>query len=338
MLPTYVLVLLYTLLIAAAQQDYAGTGLDKICTKRQCLPENTAGSQVGAQLCYTNTGGTEAYAKCEADDAKFCTQCSTTPPCESTCEGQSFQVQPLGSSCHFDHECGGDFVACHDGICRRVLWTDQKCNAGDENDICAFGRLQCIRGRCNECVRGFACNLATNSLVCTAEYSLPDFVRSSNPDLCQSAHVHPVTGECSRLPPYINGGGDCRSPDDCRRLDTSKGSCACKRWWDGTGASGFCELAVPATERPSWMKFWRLRNEQCHPNWSDERCSRELAEYDLYKQIVHEREASADPTSVPECAADLLPGFYVANARRTSITCFVLLVVQLGCHDLREFF
>lgn len=379
---TYVLVLLYT--IVEAQQDFAGTGLDLICTKRQCLPENKAGSEAGgAQLCYTNTGGTEAYATCKDDNAKFCTQCSTTPPCESTCEGRPFSVRQLGSSCHFDHECGGQFVACHAGICRRVLWTDQKCNAKDDNDICAFGRLQCIRGRCsglktnelcwdgypggldldcqtgwyclrgrcvpqlpkdhtclgvhsNECVRGFQCNLAPDSRRCTAEYSLPDYVRSSNQDLCMSAHIDPRTGECSRLPPYLNGGGDCRSSDDCRRLDSSKGSCACKRWWDGSGAAGFCELAVPATERPSWMKFWRLRNERCHPDWPDERCARELGELPLYKQVVHEREASADPTSVPECAADLLPGFYVGNARRPSTFLFMLAMLWLVCQAFSE--
>jgi len=120
-------------------------------------------------------------------------------------------------------------------------------------------------------------------------------------------------------------------------MDSSKGHCTCKRWWDGSGASGFCELAVPETERPSWMKFSRLRNERCHPDWPDDRCARELGEYELYKQIVHEREASADPTSVPECAADLLPGFYVGIARSPSIILSCWLVLHLALRNLEEF-
>jgi hypothetical protein len=81
------------------------------------------------------------------------------------------------------------------------------------------------------------------------------------------------------------------------------------------------------------MKFSRLRNERCHPDWPDERCARELGEYELYKQIVHEREASADPTSVPDCAADLLPGFYVGSARTHSIMMSIFLSLQLALRN-----
>merc|ERR1711924_593821 len=118
--------------------------------------------------------------------------------------------------------------------------------------------------------------------------------------------------ECAEVPGSATDTRDCFSALDCTRPDTSVGKCDCKRWWDGRGAPGFCELAVADTARPSLMEFWNLRKDRCHHNWSDERCALEHGEMNLYKLVRQEEFASADPTEVPECAEQLLEVFKVS--------------------------
>lgn len=113
------------------------------CLSRACLPE-----EGGSTLCFTNTGETESYAQC-TDAAPFCTRCTTGPPCESQCEAQAAQTKPLGSFCHLDRECGNEnFVSCYLGVCRKLLWAGQACNAEETHTACIYGRQQCIGGYC----------------------------------------------------------------------------------------------------------------------------------------------------------------------------------------------
>jgi hypothetical protein len=65
-------------------------------------------------------------------------------------------------------------------------------------------------------------------------------------------------------------------------------------------------MVIADRERPKYMQFWNLRKVQCHHNWSDERCAREIDSYELLLKVREEAQASADPTEIPRCAWQLL--------------------------------
>ncbi|CAE8622702.1 unnamed protein product [Polarella glacialis] len=220
---------------------------------------------------------------------------------------------------------------CDDGYCES-LGTNQACWDGYQEgmDLDCMTGWYCLRASCvpqlprehtclgehpNECSRGLRCNLASSRRQCMAEFVVELGERSSDPRLCKSNHVDPRSGECAATPPYDSSGGDCGSADACVRGDGSTGQCLCKRWWDGTGAPGFCELLIPDLERPSFLAFRALRNKGCHHNWPQERCAYELDKLDLLELVRKESEATSDPTqSVPECAYDFLPRPYSGRA------------------------
>mmetsp|Transcript_153779 Transcript_153779/g.294782 ORF Transcript_153779/g.294782 Transcript_153779/m.294782 type:complete len:395 (-) Transcript_153779:75-1259(-) len=144
----------------------AGAAGQLVCTSRRCLPpdssspgSNGAPINVG-KLCYQNIGGAEAFARCGDGEGQRCVKCTNTPPCESWCKPQAKNPTPLGEPCHFDHECGTEsdnFVACHLGICRVVVWTGQKCDANDIHSVCLYGVQQCIDGVCQGLSTNQAC-------------------------------------------------------------------------------------------------------------------------------------------------------------------------------------
>lgn len=140
-------------------------------------------------------------------------------------------------------------------------------------------------------------------------------MRSSDNRLCNSFHVDPASSECAAAPPYDSSGGECRSAAECAYADGSLGTCKCKRWWDGFGAPGFCELLLPDLERPAYMEFRRLKNSGCHHNWPLDRCAVELDKENLLELVRREAQATADPTrQVPACAHDILPQLEVPSA------------------------
>lgn len=212
---------------------------------------------------------------------------------------------------------------CVDGVCQG-LGTNEPCwdgyQSGEDLD-CTLG-WYCLRGLCvpqlperhtcygehpNECIDGHLCNLLGSRSQCALEYSLPNGVLSSDRRLCQSSHIAPQVPECAAAPPYDSSGSGCSSSADCAREDGSTGECLCKRWWDGSGAPGYCELAVPDREKPAWMQFWQLSTAYCHHNWPEDRCAAEMGKQDLYHMVLIERQATADPTlPVPGCAHSLL--------------------------------
>lgn len=323
------------------------------CPIRECLPQEDF-SSTGGGLCYTNTGGRQAFSQCTESSRPFCSMCLTVPPCESWCEEEAYSQSPLGSTCHLDRECGGDpFAKCHMGVCRRTLWANQKCDSSVEHAACLYGGQKCVDGYCkalttnehcwdgysdgedldcqigwyclrglcvpqlpnkhtcfgmhpNECTRGHKCNLLGTRPQCIREYSLPNGVVSSETKLCQSSHIDPQMWECAVFPPYDNSGGGCSSSNGCAREDGSYGDCRCKRWWSGLDDPGYCELAVPERERPAWLQFWEMRNSRCHHNWPEDRCASEAKAEDLLRMLIAERQATIDPTVVPECAHGLL--------------------------------
>lgn len=212
--------------------------------------------------------------------------------------------------------------ACENGVCQG-LGTNEPCWDGypDGRDLDCKTGWYCLRGVCvpqlprghtcysehpNECLRGHRCNLAGRPK-CDPEYSLQDGEFSSDERLCQSSHVDTRTGECSASPSFDSSGGECMSSADCVRGDGTFGECLCKRWWDGVGVPGYCELAVPDRERPSLMAFREKGTRQCHHNWPEDRCAAEIEEEDLFILVLVERQATADPSlPVPDCAKDLL--------------------------------
>lgn len=127
------------------------------CPTRSCLPEDTAqrvatNTREGTKLCYTATSTAEAFARCPGGVANKCVKCSREPPCESWCEEDNYTPKKLGEPCHFDSECGSElagFASCHLGLCRRVVWTGQRCDESDVLGVCLFGAQVCARGRCS---------------------------------------------------------------------------------------------------------------------------------------------------------------------------------------------
>lgn len=110
------------------------------------------------QLCYTNIGGTESFARCADPAAPYCARCTTVPPCESWCEAEVYTPLPLGSPCHLDRQCGGDpFAACHLGVCRRALWAGQRCDPQDPLSVCLYGLQRCTGGLCEGLGTNEAC-------------------------------------------------------------------------------------------------------------------------------------------------------------------------------------
>eukprot|EP00747_Dinoflagellata_sp_TGD_P211155 gnl/TRDRNA2_/TRDRNA2_84356_c0_seq1.p1 gnl/TRDRNA2_/TRDRNA2_84356_c0~~gnl/TRDRNA2_/TRDRNA2_84356_c0_seq1.p1 ORF type:complete len:391 (-),score=27.35 gnl/TRDRNA2_/TRDRNA2_84356_c0_seq1:34-1206(-) len=187
----------------------------------------------------------------------------------------------------------------------------------------------CYGGHPDECLRGHRCNLSGDRPQCVAEYSLPDGVLSSDTRLCYSSHIDPRSGECNQYPPTDAGGSDCYTDEDCTRSDGSIGDCACKEWWDGNGAPGFCQLAVPDVEKPAFMELWQLRKEFCHHNWPDDRCAYELEEPSLLTRVIQERQATSDPTEVPKCAHELLGILVWSSARRRTLSALLATAVGL---------
>lgn len=347
-----------------------------ICPSRRCLPEDPSQGGAGlGTLCFTNTGREEAFAQCDDQGRPHCTKCTTTPPCESWCEADTYEPLLLGSWCHLDHECGGtEFAGCHLGLCRRILWAGQRCSA-DVNTVCLYGAQQCtdglcqglgsnepcwdgypggldldckmgwycLRARCvpqlpnghtcrgehpNECLTGHRCNLKGSRPHCTAEYSLPEGVLSSDPQLCRSSHIDPRTDECAEAIRYNGGGGECYANKDCALGDGSYGTCKCKQWWNGVGAPGFCEFETPDIKKPSFMALWALMKAHCHHNWSEERCAIEIGEQDLLMMVQSERRTTADPTlPIPTCAKGFIP-VYVSVSAGTSQWAAICLVLN----------
>jgi len=212
---------------------------------------------------------------------------------------------------------------CVDGLCQG-LQTNQPCWDGypEGRDLdCQFGSY-CLRGVCvpqlprghtcfnehpNECLRGHHCNRRGDHSQCDPEYSLPNGELANDARVCQSSHIEPRIGECAASPSFDSSGGECLSSAECMRSDGTYGDCVCKQWWDGMGAPGYCELAVPDMERPSLMAFKEKSTRLCHHDWPEERCAIEMGERDLHFQMLVERQATADPTlPVPACAQDLL--------------------------------
>jgi len=324
----------------------------------------------------------QSFASCPAD-VPHCEYCATEPPCESRCRPEPLARLPPGADCYFDEQCSGAFARCLQRVCRRVLHTHQRCDASDPNDVCAFGRKTCFRGRCqglgtgepcsthlegrdidcspgwhcflgscapqlptghsctgqhpSECVRGHRCNLAMARPRCIREYTLDIGEPSSDPRLCKSNHVHPVERSCSEVPDLVFRFGkavvsarDCTEDSECLRADSSVGLCACKRWWDGLGTPGYCELAVQDSSRPAFKRFWEASLRLCHHDWSPERCAREADLVDVLRQINNEKDRfSTDPTQVKQCASSMLATefFAVGSAplrRRTLVAAAVV--------------
>jgi len=195
---------------------------------------------------------------------------------------------------------------------------------------------RCTGQHPGECVRGYRCNLGLEVPLCVRQYTLDIGGTSSVPSVCKSNHVDPRKQVCAEEPPLLYmfeepvvSGKDCTQASDCPRSDTSLGRCVCKRWWDGEGQPGYCELMVQSSGRPSFKRFWQESMQLCHHDWSQERCARELDLVDMLKEINADvMNASNDPTEVPTCGAKMLSTEFVQFAqatRRASTRAAVLL-------------
>ena len=147
-------------------------------------------------------------------------------------------------------------------------------------------------------------------------------------ELCMSGHQSPDTGECAAFEVSYDS-KDCESHEDCRRKDGSIGTCKCKQWWDGNGAPGFCELHIPDTSKPALSRYWELRVERCHHQWTDERCAAEEEQLDLLRQVNAEKDATQDPTRVPDCGLLILDENIVEEAS-FSVRGSIFLLVLVG--------
>lgn len=232
--------------------------------------------------------------------------------------GQKCDPSDVHSMCQFGAQ------ACVKGRCAG-LGQNQPCWDGypDGRDLdCRIG-WYCLRGFCvpqlppghtcysehsDECIRGYRCNQPGKGRrpQCTQEYSLKIGMTTSSALFCETSHMSPRTGECAPVPPASEFGKDCNNDEDCARSDNSPGHCACKQWWTGYGAPGYCEMIIPERKKPSFMEFWQLRRMKCHHSWPAERCALELGEHALYLRVREESQASADPTLIEECAYDVL--------------------------------
>lgn len=176
-----------------------------------------------------------------------------------------------------------------------------------------------------ECVRGHRCNLLLERPTCVRQYTLNIGELSSDPTLCKTNHVDPRTQACNTVPavetsfgkPVVSG-VDCVSDEECTRTDGSRGECACKRWWNGAGTAGYCELFVQDSGRPAFKRFWEASTRLCHHDWDSGRCAYEVGLEDVWLQVQQERGRQlADPTDIEPCGMTLLleeyPGLGVAS-------------------------
>lgn len=220
--------------------------------------------------------------------------------------------------------------SCFRGRCQG-LSSGTPCNAHSEGaDIECSPGWHCYLGTCTpqfpaghqcqgqhpeECISGYRCNRAAEVQNCIQEYSLSVGTASSDARLCMTNHVNPQEMTCAELPPIemrygnkVVEGRDCSQDADCPRTDTSLGQCMCKRWWEGDGQSGFCELSVADPGRPAFKRFWEASSRLCHHDWTQERCAYEIGMEDVLKEMKGEREAqSVDPSQVKDCAKLLMP-------------------------------
>jgi len=190
----------------------------------------------------------------------------------------------------------------------------------------------------HECVSGFQCNLGAETPRCTEEYSLNIGEISSKGVLCRTNHVDPRVEECATMPAlemknneYVVSGRDCSEDTDCPRADTSFGECACKKWWEGQGLSGFCELAVPDPSRPAYKVYWEASIRLCHHDWEDDRCALETDMVEVLADVRTSKESiSVDPTQVKTCAKDLIPEAFVETGKACRLP-LTGMIVAISC-------
>lgn len=173
-----------------------------------------------------------------------------------------------------------------------------------------------------ECIRGHRCNLLLERPTCLRQYTLDNGELSSDPTLCKTNHVDPRTATCASVPPVemhlgnpVVSGSDCTSDNECFRTDGSLGECTCKRWWDGLGTAGYCELFVQDSARPAYKQLWEASTRLCHHDWDDYRCAYEVGLEDAWLQVQQERGQSlSDPTEIESCAMSLLREQYLGQS------------------------